>query len=51
MLDLTPYLPQLLVAWTAYVIAVASPGPAVLAIIATSITGGEAQASRSPSAC
>lgn len=40
MLDLTPYLPQLLVAWTAYVIAVASPGPAVLAIIATSISRG-----------
>ncbi|MDK1387447.1 LysE family translocator [Sinorhizobium sp. 8-89] len=40
MLDLTPYLPQLLVAWTAYVIAVASPGPAVLAIIATSVSQG-----------
>nr|WP_244563668.1 hypothetical protein [Ensifer aridi] len=40
MLDLTPYLPQLLVAWTAYIIAVASPGPAVLAIIATSIAQG-----------
>ncbi|MCZ4091034.1 LysE family translocator [Sinorhizobium psoraleae] len=40
MLDLTPYLPQLLVAWTAYIIAVASPGPAVLAIIATSVSQG-----------
>ncbi|MDK1491011.1 LysE family translocator [Sinorhizobium sp. 7-81] len=40
MLDLTPYLPQLLVAWTAYTIAVVSPGPAVLAIIATSVSHG-----------
>lgn len=40
MLDLTPYLPQLLVAWTAYVIAIVSPGPAVLAIIATSVSQG-----------
>ncbi|MDK1375942.1 MULTISPECIES: LysE family translocator [unclassified Sinorhizobium] len=40
MLDLTPYLPQLLVAWTAYIIAVVSPGPAVLAIIATSVSQG-----------
>ncbi|PDT83409.1 LysE family translocator [Sinorhizobium sp. BJ1] len=40
MLELTPYLPQLLVAWTAYVIATASPGPAVLAIIATSVSQG-----------
>ncbi|MCA1441848.1 LysE family translocator [Ensifer sp. IC4062] len=40
MLDLTPYLPQLLVAWTAYIVAVVSPGPAVLAIIATSVSQG-----------
>ncbi|MCA1407014.1 LysE family translocator [Ensifer sp. IC3342] len=40
MLDLTPFLPQLLVAWMAYVIAVVSPGPAVLAIIATSVSQG-----------
>lgn len=40
MLDLTPFLPQLLVAWTAYIIAVVSPGPAVLAIIATSVSQG-----------
>lgn len=40
MFDPTPYLPQLLVAWTAYLIATASPGPAVLAIITTSISEG-----------
>ncbi|OAP38935.1 amino acid transporter [Sinorhizobium glycinis] len=40
MFDLTPYLPQLLVAWMAYVIAIVSPGPAVLAIIATSVSQG-----------
>ncbi|OOG72094.1 amino acid transporter [Sinorhizobium sp. A49] len=40
MFDPTPYLPQLLVAWTAYLIATASPGPAVLAIITTSISQG-----------
>ena len=34
------YLPQLLVAWTAYFIAVASPGPAVVALINTSMTKG-----------
>lgn len=40
MTDLTPYLPQLAVAWTAYFIATASPGPAIIAIIATSISQG-----------
>ncbi|MCF3641177.1 LysE family translocator [Rhizobium sp. TRM95111] len=40
MTDITPYLPQLIVAWTAYLIATASPGPAILAIIATSISRG-----------
>ncbi|MCJ8149712.1 LysE family translocator [Shinella sedimenti] len=40
MTDLTPYLPQLAVAWTAYFIATASPGPAILAIIATSVSRG-----------
>ena len=40
MTDLTPYLPQLAVAWTAYFIATASPGPAIIAIIATSISRG-----------
>jgi threonine/homoserine/homoserine lactone efflux protein len=38
--DLTPYLPQLAIAWTAYFIATASPGPAILAIIATSVSRG-----------
>lgn len=46
---ITPYLPQLLVAWTAYIIAAASPGPAIVAIISTSISrsraGGLAMAS------
>ncbi|MDO9416639.1 LysE family translocator [Pararhizobium sp.] len=36
----SPYLPQLLIAWTAYFIAVVSPGPAILAIISTSISQG-----------
>ncbi|MBW0367769.1 LysE family translocator [Ensifer adhaerens] len=40
MFDLTPYLPQLLIAWTAYLIATASPGPAILAIITTSVSQG-----------
>ena len=35
MFDPTPYLPQLLIAWTAYLIGTASPGPAILAIITT----------------
>ena len=30
MTDLTPYLPQLAVAWTAYFIASAAPGPAII---------------------
>lgn len=34
------YLPYLAVAWTAYFIAVASPGPAVIALINTSMTKG-----------
>ncbi|WP_275786126.1 LysE family translocator [Pararhizobium gei] len=38
--DLLPHLPQLMLAWSAYLIAVASPGPAVLAIIGTSISRG-----------
>lgn len=40
MSDILPYLPQLTVAWTAYFIATASPGPAILAIIATSVGQG-----------
>ena len=40
MSDILPYLPQLTVAWTAYFIATASPGPAILAIIATSVSQG-----------
>lgn len=38
--DILPYLPQLTVGWTAYLIATASPGPAILAIIATSVSQG-----------
>lgn len=40
MTDLAPYLPQLAIAWTAYLIATASPGPAIIAIIATSVSQG-----------
>ena len=40
MSDILPYLPQLAVGWTAYLIATASPGPAILAIIGTSISQG-----------
>lgn len=40
MSTLLPYLPQLMVAWGAYLIATTSPGPAVLAIIGTSISRG-----------
>lgn len=40
MSSMMPYLPQLLVAWGAYLIATTSPGPAVLAIIGTSISRG-----------
>lgn len=40
MIDLTPYLPQLAVAWLAYFIATAAPGPAIIAIVATSISQG-----------
>lgn len=40
MTGLTPYLPQLAVAWMAYFIATASPGPAIIAIIATSVSRG-----------
>jgi len=40
MFDPTPYLPQLLIAWTAYLIGTASPGPAILAILTTSISQG-----------
>jgi len=36
------YLPYLAVAWTAYFIAVVSPGPATLALAATSMTSGRA---------
>ncbi len=39
-MSISPYLPQLAVAWTAYFIAVASPGPAVMAIISTSVRSG-----------
>ncbi|WP_438751339.1 LysE family translocator [Pararhizobium sp. O133] len=42
MSTLLPYLPQLLVAWGAYIIATASPGPAIAAIISTSISRGRA---------
>ena len=34
------YLPQILPAYIAYIIAVVSPGPAIMAIIATSMTHG-----------
>jgi len=40
MSDILPHLPQLLVVWGAYLVATASPGPAVLAIIGTSISRG-----------
>lgn len=40
MKEILPYLPQLAVGWTAYLIATASPGPAILAIIGTSISQG-----------
>ena len=40
MSTLLPYLPQLMVAWGAYIIATASPGPAVVAIISTAISHG-----------
>ena len=40
MTDLAPYLPQLAIAWMAYFIATASPGPAIVAIIATSVSQG-----------
>lgn len=40
MQEILPYLPQLAVGWTAYLIATASPGPAILAIIATSVGQG-----------
>lgn len=36
------YLPYLAVAWTAYFVAVVSPGPATLALAATSMTSGRA---------
>ncbi|KQS87656.1 MULTISPECIES: LysE family translocator [unclassified Rhizobium] len=42
MSTLLPYLPQLMVAWGAYIIATASPGPAIVAIISTSISRGRA---------
>lgn len=34
------YLPQILPAYIAYIIAVVSPGPAIMAIIGTSMTHG-----------
>lgn len=40
MTDLVPFLPQLAIAWTAYFIATVSPGPAILAIVATSVSQG-----------
>ncbi|HTO30424.1 MAG TPA: LysE family translocator [Pararhizobium sp.] len=42
MSNLLPYLPQLVVAWGAYIIATVSPGPAIVAIISTSISRGRA---------
>ena len=36
------YLPYLAIAWTAYFIAVVSPGPATMALAATSMTEGRA---------
>lgn len=39
-MDLHHYLPYLAVAWVAYFIAVVSPGPAVVALINTSMTRG-----------
>lgn len=39
-MSITPYLPQLLVAWLAYFIAVISPGPATMAIISASVNRG-----------
>ncbi len=39
---------QIAAAYTIYFIAVVSPGPAVMAIIASSISGGRGQASRLP---
>jgi threonine/homoserine/homoserine lactone efflux protein len=41
-MDLHHYLPYLAVAWMAYFIAVISPGPAVVALINTSMTKGRA---------
>ncbi len=40
MSSITPYLPQLAMAWAAYFIAVASPGPAIMAIISASVNSG-----------
>lgn len=39
-MTIAPYFPQLLVAWSAYFIAVISPGPATMAIISASVTRG-----------
>lgn len=39
-MPIEPYLPYLAIAWTAYFIAVVSPGPATLALAATSMTSG-----------
>ena len=41
-MPINDYLPYLAVAWTAYFIAVVSPGPATLALAATSMTSGRA---------
>ncbi|MCB1446118.1 MAG: LysE family translocator [Rhizobiaceae bacterium] len=41
-MPLHDYLPSLAVAWTAYFIIVVSPGPATLALAATSMTSGRA---------
>ncbi|QRM53489.1 LysE family translocator [Sinorhizobium sp. BG8] len=40
MTEILPFMPQLTVAWTAYLIATASPGPAIMAIISTSVSQG-----------
>lgn len=41
-MPISEYLPHLAVAWAAYLVAVVSPGPATLALAATSMTSGRA---------
>ena len=38
--EILTYLPQILPAYVAYLIAVISPGPAIMAIVSTSMTHG-----------